>query len=102
LHRQCEQHIFPHKPLHVDSRAVEKIHVEFLVSQLVLLPHFRPEGTTILYLEPLTDREGKQLEAPTAMELKIRGDLAPHKDPGWVPEEMQRGLDRPEKMNPLP
>jgi len=102
LHRQCEQNIFPHKPFHVDPRAVEKVHIEFLVAQLVLLPHLRPERTTILYLKPLTDREGKQLETPTAMELKVRGDLPPHKNPGWVPADMQRGLDRPEKTNPLP
>ena len=82
LRRQCEQNIFPHKPFHVDPRAVEKVHIEFLVAQLVLLPHLRPERTTILYLKPLTDREGKQLETPTAMELKVRGDLAPYKDPG--------------------
>jgi hypothetical protein len=102
LHRQCEQNIFPYKLLHVNSRAVEKVHIEFLAPQLVLLPHLRPERTTILYLKSLRDREGKQFETPTAVELKVRGDLAPYKDPGWVPAEMHRGLDRPEKTNPLP
>jgi hypothetical protein len=102
LRGQREQNILPHKSFHIDPRSVEEVHIEFVARQFVLLHHFPDERATVLYLKLLIDREGKKLETPTAMELKVRGDLPPHKNPGWVPVEMQRGLDRPEKMNPLP
>jgi hypothetical protein len=72
------------------------------VSQLVLLLYSLSKKVTVSHLKTLAYGEGKHLKAPTAVELEVRGDLPPHPDPGRSPAEIKRGLNRPEKMNPLP
>jgi hypothetical protein len=102
LRRYRKQEILSDEPCRVDLFPVEKGHIKFVASQLVLPLHALPKRVTVSYLKTLAYREGKQLKAPTAVELEVRGNLPPHPDPCRSPAEMKHGLSRPEKMNPFP
>jgi hypothetical protein len=102
LRRQREQKILSNQLRHVDFHPVEKAHIEFVPSQLMLLLHALPHRVSVPYFETLAHGEGKELKTPTTVELEVRRDLPPNPDPGRSPEEIKRGLNRPEKMNPFP
>jgi hypothetical protein len=102
LHRYRKQEILSDEPRRVDLFPVEKGHIKLVASQLVLLLYALPKRVMVSYLKTLAYREGKQLKAPTAVELEVRRNLSPYADPGRSPGEMKHGLSRPEKMNPFP
>lgn len=102
LYRQGQEDILPDESRDINLCPFEEAYIQFFRTQFMVLFNTGPEGAAISNLETLRNRQAKELETSTAMELEVRRDLPPHRDPGRGPTEMQRGLNWPEWMNPFP